>query len=163
MPKKMKMVIVCIFVSVLAQVSCASVGVKAGQTAPDFSLKDTEGNTVHLKDFRGEKIVVLDFWASWCGPCIRAIPELNRVQKDYAERGVQVFGINIREKPSAAVSFKKKYMMRYPVLLDLKGTVATNYRVRGIPNLIVIDKGGVVRYNGHIPAEMKNILKKLVK
>lgn len=161
--KKMKTVVVCVLVSVLVQVSCASVGVSVGQTAPDFSLKDTEGNTVSLKNLKGEKIVVLDFWASWCGPCIRAIPELNRIQKDYGERGVQVLGINIREKPSAVVSFKKKNMVKYQVLLDLKGTVAADYRVRGIPNLIVIDKDGVMQYNGHSPAKLKDILKKLVK
>ena len=163
MSEKAKKLIVCVLVCLVAQISCASVGVNVGQEAPDFSLKDTEGKTVKLKDFRGDKIVVLDFWASWCGPCRRAIPELNRIQKDYAEKGVQVLGINIREKPAAVVSFKRQHMVKYRILLDLKGTVAGDYRVKGIPNLIVIDKDGVVKYNGHSPSKLKDILRKLVK
>ncbi len=140
-----------------------SVGVDVGQEAPNFSLKDIKGKLVSLKDFSGEKIVILDFWASWCSPCLRAIPELNRLQKNYAEKDVQVLGINIQESPAKVISIKRRYMMKYPILLDMKGTVAKDYRIRGIPNLILIDKDGIVRFNGHSPYRMENVLKKLVR
>lgn len=147
----------------LTQIACASVGVNIGQEAPDFSLKDIKNKPVSLKDFRGEKIVILDFWASWCGPCRSVIPELNKIQKDYEEKDVQVLGINVGEAPAKVVAFKKKNMVKYPTLLDVKKAVAKKYRVTGIPNLILVDKDGVVQYNGHSSYELKNTLKKLVK
>lgn len=160
MERRLGRMMVWLCVMVLAQTAYASVGVSVGQEAPDFKLKSLAGKSVSLKDFRGEKVVVLDFWASWCAPCLRAIPELNRIQKDY-EKDVQVLGINIREKPAAVLSVKKKYMVKYPILLDLNGSVAKEYRVRGIPTLILVDKDGVVQYNGHNPARLKEILRRL--
>ena len=163
-------IVLCVYVVFL--VSCgqpfveatkASVGIDVGNKAPNFSLKDLKGNSVNLKDFRGEKIVVLDFWRSDCPPCRKAIPELNRLQKDYAKKDVQVLGINIRESVSKVISVKTQYTVEYPILLDVKADVARNYRVRGIPNLIVIDTDGIVQYNGHGPSSMENVLKKLVK
>ncbi len=148
-------------VMVLAQAAYASTGVNVGQEAPGFTLKNLAGKSVSLKDFRGEKVVVLDFWASWCAPCLRAIPELNRIRKDYDEKDVQVLGVNVRERPAAVLSVKKKYMVKYPILLDLNGSVAKEYRVRGIPNLILVDKDGVVQYNGHSPVKLKEVLRRL--
>ncbi len=147
-----------------AEATKASVEVDVGEQAPDFKLKDTEGKPVTLKDFREEKIVVLDFWASWCGPCLKAIPELNTIHKDYAEKDVQVLGINslVRERRRAVISFKRKHM-KYPCLIDVKGTVARDYRVKFIPTLVLIDKDGIVHYKGFNPHELKDALKKLVK
>jgi thiol-disulfide isomerase/thioredoxin len=161
MERRLGRMMVWFCVMVLAQTAYASTGVNVGQEAPDFTLKNLAGKSVSLKDFRGEKIVVLDFWASWCGPCLRAIPELNRLQKDYDGKDVQVLGINVRERPAAVLSVKKKYMVKYPILLDLNGSVAKEYRVRGIPNLILVDKDGVVQYNGHSPAKLKEVLRGL--
>ena len=162
--KAFRLVIFTLFICVLSvQVIYGSVGVNVGQEAPDFSLKNLEGDTVHLKDFRGEKIVILDFWASWCGPCRRAIPELNKIQNDYEKKDVRVLGVNVGESPSKVVAFKKQNMVKYPTLLDVKSTVAREYRVTGIPNLIMVDKDGIVQYNGHSPYELKNALGKLVK
>ena len=161
MAKRLRGMMVWFCVMVLAQTAYAATGVSVGQDAPDFKLKSLAGKSVSLENFRGEKVVVLDFWASWCGPCLRAIPELNRIQKDYGEKDVQVLGINIREKPAAVLSVKKKYMVKYPILLDLNGSVAKEYRVRGIPTLILVDKDGVVQYNGHNPARLKEILRRL--
>lgn len=159
--RKLAGVVFCFCVMVLAQTAYAATGVSVGQEAPDFTLKNLAGKSVSLKDFRGEKIVVLDFWASWCRPCLRAIPELNRIQKDYDEKDVQVLGINYQETPAAVLSVKKKYMVKYPILLDSSGSVAKEYRVTGIPNLILVDKDGVVQYNGHNPARLKEVLRRL--
>ena len=164
MAKRLRGMLVWLCIMALAQTAyaSASTGVKVGQEAPNFTLKNLAGKPVSLEDFRGEKVVVLDFWASWCRPCLRAIPELNRIQKDYDEKDVlQVLGINIREKPTAVLSVKKKYMVKYPILLDLNGSVAKEHQVRGIPNLILVDKDGVVQYNGHEPARLKEVLRRL--
>ena len=83
MMKFLKTVLCISAVLFMFQTAAADVGVKAGQSAPDFSLKNLKGDTVKLRDYKGKKVVILDFWASWCGPCLRAIPELNRIQKDY--------------------------------------------------------------------------------
>jgi thiol-disulfide isomerase/thioredoxin len=162
MAKRLRRIMVWFCVMVLAQTAYAATGVNVGQEAPDFTLKNLAGKSVSLKDFRGEKVVVLDFWASWCAPCLRAIPELNRIQKDYDGKNVQVLGINVGQRPTAVLSVKKKYMVKYPILLDLNGNVAKEeYRVRGIPNLILVDKDGVVQYNGHNPARLKEVLRRL--
>ena len=158
--KKQGRIFLCIMF--LAQIAYAATGVDVGDVAPDFSLKNLKGDSVNLKDFSGKKIVILDFWASWCYPCVKAIPELNRIQKNYAEKDVQVLGINLRESHAKVIAFKKRNMAKYPTLLDLKASVANNYRVRGIPNIILIDKDGVVRFNGHSPRGMESILEGLV-
>ncbi len=112
-----------------------------GDTAPEWKLTDAAGNTRSLSDLRG-KIVVLDFWATWCGPCIRAMPSLQSVHDRYGTLGVEVFGVNVWEESNAA-EFMKRNGFTYGLLL--KGeTVADAYHVPSLPTLYIIGPDGTI-------------------
>jgi thiol-disulfide isomerase/thioredoxin len=112
-----------------------------GGPAPDWKLADPVGKVHSLSDYRG-KIVVLDFWATWCGPCIQAMPSLQRLHQDYQDRGVVVFGINTWEESNSA-EFMKRSGYTYGLLLKGEEAAAA-YRVSSLPTLYVIDVDGTV-------------------
>ena len=117
--------------------------VKAGDAAPDFALKDLAGTEVSLASLKG-KVIVLDFWATWCGPCKAAMPVIQKLHDEYASKGVAVLGVNTWEQNQKAVRdyiASKKYT--YPCLLD-GDKLAEAYGVPGIPTLVVIGKDGKV-------------------
>jgi thiol-disulfide isomerase/thioredoxin len=117
--------------------------VKVGDAAPDFTLKDLAGTEVSLASLKG-KVIVLDFWATWCGPCKAAMPVIQKLHDDYAAKGVAVLGVNTWEQNQKAVKNyieSKKYT--YPCLLD-GDKLAEAYGVPGIPTLVVIGKDGKV-------------------
>ena len=117
--------------------------VKVGDAAPDFALKDLAGTEMSLASLKG-KVVVLDFWATWCGPCKAAMPVIQKLHDEYASKGVAVLGVNTWEKDQKAARdyiANKKYT--YPCLLD-GDKLAEAYGVPGIPTLVVIGKDGKV-------------------
>lgn len=131
-----------------------------GEVAPLFTLKDLEGKQVRLSDFKG-KVVLLDFWATWCGPCIRAIPHLEALHRKYKEQGLVVIGIN-HERDHAKVRKFAKEQISYIVLLDADEQF-TEYGVRGIPTAFYIDKEGKIRHQdvGFAPGKEKQMEQKV--
>jgi len=131
-----------------------------GDQAPDFTLTSTAGGSVQLSSLRGQ-IVVLDFWASWCGPCRAAIPALQRIHTDYADRGVRVLGVNLNDSGDPA-EFMAKLNADYTVLI--KGEqVAAAYAVRGIPTIVIIDPDGAVvhresGWKSGMDAQLRNVI-----
>jgi len=125
--------------------------IKVGAEAPDFSLPNASGQTVRLADFKGKKSVVLDFWASWCGPCRMAMPKVNAVANALKDEPVAFYAVNLQETEDIAKRFIEKNAITLPVLYDRDGTVARNYGVEGIPFLVVIDANGKVAWihNGY--------------
>lgn len=116
-----------------------------GTPAPDWKLKNADGQEVALASLRG-KIVVMDFWATWCGPCVMAMPTMQALYEQYKDRPVAVFGINCRERgPSNPAAFFKSKGHTYPVLLE-GDAVANAYLVSGIPAFYVIGPDGRVLY-----------------
>lgn len=118
-----------------------------GSNAPDWTLKDVEGNDVTLKSLRG-KVVVIDFWASWCGPCKMAMPHLQKLHDKYKDKPVKVFSVNCRERrgDAAARKYIQDNKLTYPQLFN--GDEAANaYMVRGIPTMYVIGTDGKILHS----------------
>ena len=117
-----------------------------GSLAPDFQLPDLDGQAVSLSDFRG-KPVLINFWASWCGPCLYEMPYIQEVFEDeeWSDKGLIILAVNLGEDPPVVTKFMAAYGFSFPVLLDVKQVVAQEYNIRGIPASFFIDKGGIIR------------------
>jgi len=124
-----------------------------GDPAPDWTLRDAEGKAHSLSEYRG-KVVVLDFWATWCGPCAKVMPRMEKLQRKYGERGVVVFGVNSWETGDPVAAMNKKGCT-YKLLL--KGEeIAPAYGVTSLPVVCVIGADGRVIYC-HAGAEHKEL------
>ncbi|MEA2603304.1 MAG: hypothetical protein QOF89_4296 [Acidobacteriota bacterium] len=133
----------------LLLLSCSD-GSSAGQAAApgakvDFRLPSVDGRTLGPKDFGGQ-VVVVDFWATWCGPCRLQAQILEPVYRDYKGRGVQFLAANVGEEADTVKKFLKDKPFPYPVLLDPKQSVAGDLGVLALPTLLVINKKGKISY-----------------
>ena len=117
---------------------------EAKQSAPDFTLKDLDGHPFHLKSQRG-KAVLIEFWASWCGPCRIEMPFVERLHRRFRHKGLVVVGIN-DEDPEVAQEFLQDKDFTFPMLVDTDQEVATAYEVEAIPTLVLIDQRGNIVY-----------------
>jgi peroxiredoxin len=136
------MAAICLFVPRSGR-SAAGV---AGQTAvaPEWQLKDVDGKTVRSADFKG-KVVILDFWATWCGPCRAEIPNFIALQKQYAKQGLVVIGASVDEGGAAAVKpFAGKLGINYPVVLPDEKTQQAFGGIEAVPTTFIIDRQGQI-------------------
>jgi len=115
----------------------------SGRKAADFVLTDLSGKKHRLSEQRG-KVVMLDFWATWCGPCRIQMPNVEKLQKEFKDKGLVVYAINQRESAEAASRYLKRYAYTTLTLLDQDGAVGHEYHVDGIPSLFVIDREGTI-------------------
>ena len=117
----------------------------AVEKAPNFSLKDINGKTVKLSDYKG-KVVLLNFWATWCGPCKREIPDLVTLHNTYKKKGAVVLSIALDQQGTSIVKpFVEKNKITYPVLIGDTDVVQAYGNFTGIPTTVVIDKKGFVQ------------------
>ncbi|MDZ4853153.1 MAG: TlpA disulfide reductase family protein [Pirellulaceae bacterium] len=116
-----------------------------GKIAPNFQLKSIMGHAWRMGDQKG-KVTVLDFWASWCGPCMQAMPEVERVVTDLQRDDVQWIGINLQETAERAQSSIDRLRIQSLVLLDEDGGVGTEYDAQAIPLTVLVDREGIVRH-----------------
>ncbi len=132
-----KAMIVALAVFLISACSCAR-AIETGEIAPDFSLKDMDGNPVAFSQFKG-KVIILDFFATWCPPCRQEIPDFIELQKTYEGKGFTMVGVALVSAGDAK-DFADKVGINYPVLID-DGKVSALYGpVRSIPTTFVIDK-----------------------
>lgn len=115
-----------------------------GHPAPPFTLPTLAGDELVLADLAGQP-VVLNFWASWCGPCRAEMPELQRLHDRLGEAGVAVVGVNQGETPQAAAAFLESLGLSFPVALDQRTGVSRQYLVNSLPTTFFIDRDGVIR------------------
>jgi thiol-disulfide isomerase/thioredoxin len=121
--------------------------------APAWELKDVDGNTVRSSDFAG-KVVVLDFWATWCPPCKAEIPGFVELQKQYGEKGVVFVGVALDEQGPAVVKpFMKQFGMNYPIVMGDAKIVQDFGGIAAIPTTFIIDRTGniIARHVGYVP------------
>ncbi len=126
----------------------------APKPVPDFELPTLAGDHVRLSSLHG-KVVLLNFWASWCAPCREEIPTLEATYSHYRDRGLVIVGVNVYESADQARAFTDQFDVTFPVGLDANGSVAAEFGVSGLPVSILIDRGGSVVYQhmGSIPAD----------
>ena len=118
---------------------------RAGAPAPAFQLGSSDGKQVSLDSFRG-KIVLVNFWASWCGPCRKEMPILEQLNRQYRNKGVALLGVNVEPDSAAATDWLKATPVSFPILFDVDSKVSKLYQVEGMPNTVILDRKGNVRY-----------------
>lgn len=119
------------------------VGLEVGNRAPDFELQTLNGENVKLSDFRGKR-VMLNFWASWCGPCRDEMPDL---EKFYQDKDIEILAVNLTDSEVSldnVKNFRDEFGLTFPILLDTDLIVATMYQIQPIPTTYMIDSNGII-------------------
>ncbi|MHB8880990.1 MAG: TlpA disulfide reductase family protein [Thermodesulfovibrionales bacterium] len=146
MTVKLQSIFICCMLIVLIPLSFPGVltAEQRNETAPDFQLKDLGGKMHTLSEYRG-KVVILNFWASWCPECITEMPSLNLLYEKQRKNGLVVLGITSDRRLDPVVEVLKKTPVSYPVLMDSKGAVfIRKYTVIGLPMTFIIDRNGLI-------------------
>jgi len=131
---------------VLALAPARALAVDAGQPVPSFAARSLDGDTTfNLSAYRG-KVVYLDFWASWCGPCQTAMPLIDQLAKEFPADQFQVLAVNVDDKPEKAKAFLAAHKVSYPSISDPEGNLPKSFGLKTMPTSYLIDRAGVVRY-----------------
>jgi peroxiredoxin len=117
----------------------------ANSAAPDFTLRGADGRNVRLDELRGQ-VVLVNFWATWCGPCREEMPRLDTLYQKYRKSGFVLLGVNIDDDPHAALATAAKLGVSFPVLLDTDKKVSKLYDLSTMPSTVVIDRDGKMRF-----------------
>jgi peroxiredoxin len=129
--------------------------------APDFILPQLDRHDLRLSSYRG-KVVLLDFWATWCDPCREEIPHLVELQQKYASSGLQIIGISMDDSPDPVRPFAEQFHMNYPVVMGTAQTGALYGGILGLPITFLIDRDGRI-YAKHIGATSAEVFEKEIK
>ena len=137
-----------------------------GKAAPEINLKTLDGTEFRLSE-RKDKVVILDFWASWCGPCLQVMPQIDQIAADFAEQGVELYAVNLEETPEKIKAALERLKLSPIVLLDRDGRVAQQYGASAIPQTVIIDRegkvarlfvGGGSRFDERLRTALKSVL-----
>jgi cytochrome c biogenesis protein CcmG/thiol:disulfide interchange protein DsbE len=126
-------------------VSIPSIAASTSRPMPNVEVYTTDGVAVKLGDYRG-KVVLIDFWASWCPPCKTSFPALDSLYRQYQDRGVEVLAVNLDERRHDADTFLGAHPHRLTVLYDPKGVSPQAFGVKGMPSSFLIDRAGTIRF-----------------
>lgn len=155
----MKSILIAIYII------CSSINTIA--QLPEFEVRDLDQNWIHLSDLNGEELTVIDFWATWCKPCVSAIPKLNALYVEFSNQGVEFVGINVDgpRNHSKVKPFVNTLNIKYPIVLDPDQDLVNEYNVTAFPTLIVVNSKGneLFVHEGFNPGDEKMIRDKLIK
>jgi thiol-disulfide isomerase/thioredoxin len=151
--------VLAVFGALLSLAASADI---VNKPAPDFALRSMQGPSVRLSEHLGE-VVVINFWATWCGPCRQEMPLLDALYGKYKQAGLVLLSVNIDENVEPAVEMAQTLKVSYPVLLDARKEVSRAYDVGAMPVTVLVDRAGVVRYvsEGYKPGYEKRYTDKL--
>jgi peroxiredoxin len=129
-------------------------GITEGRPARNITLETLDGTEVSLSDYEGS-VVLVNFWATWCPPCRAEIPSFEAAYEAHKDEGFVVLGVDVEESPDRVAPFVAEFQMTYPILLDEKGKIVQEWRARGLPMSLVVDRDGVIqaRHIGYLSAE----------
>ncbi|MBT8103649.1 MAG: TlpA family protein disulfide reductase [Gammaproteobacteria bacterium] len=144
---KIKHSVLGLVVCILAASSLASSGLE-GQQAPDFALKSSSGENLRLSEFRGD-VVMINFWATWCGPCRQEMPLLDELFTRYQRVGFNLLGVNIDDDSRRAMKMIDELGVTFPVLFDADKDVSKLYAVEAMPVTVLVDREGRIRHVHH--------------
>ncbi|MCH8159531.1 MAG: TlpA family protein disulfide reductase [Proteobacteria bacterium] len=144
---KIKKLALGLVFSILAATSLASSGME-GQVAPDFALKSTTGENLRLSEYRGD-VVMINFWATWCGPCRQEMPLLDELYGRYHRVGFNLLGVNIDDDTTRALRMVEELDLHFPVVFDTRKEVSRLYNVEAMPATILVDREGNIRHVHH--------------
>ena len=145
--KGLKTILPGIILAIFAASSLASSTLE-GQSAPDFVLKSSAGNNLRLSEYRGD-VVMINFWATWCGPCRQEMPLLDDLYGRYQRVGFTLLGVNIDDDSRRAMKMIEELGVKFPVLFDESKEVSKLYAVDAMPVTILVDREGTVRHVHH--------------
>jgi len=153
-----KWIVICI-ACFFAQVAVA---VEPDELVPYFTLKAMDGKNFRLEEFRGQ-VVLINFWASWCGPCRQEMPILQKIHSRYAPLGFTVLGVNVDEQQDKARRIADRLDLDFPLLLDTAQTVSEAYEVDAMPFTVLVDRNGKISYihRGYKPGDENQYVNRL--
>jgi len=151
--------VLAVFASLLSLAVAADI---VNKPAPDFALRSMQGPSMRMSEHLGE-VVIINFWATWCGPCRQEMPLLDALYGKYKQAGLVLLSVNIDEKVEPAIEMAQTLKVSYPVLFDARKEVSRAYDVGAMPVTVLVDRAGVVRYvsEGYKPGYEKRYTDKL--
>ena len=145
--KGLKSIVLGALLTVFTATGVASSGL-TGQEAPDFVLKSSSGENLRLSEHRGD-VVMINFWATWCGPCRQEMPLLDDLHARYSRVGFSLLGVNIDDDSRRAMQMIDELGVHFPVLFDQEKEVSKLYNVEAMPVTVLVDRSGTVRHVHH--------------
>ena len=129
----------------LLAIAPLAVAVTSEGPAANFTLKSASGENIRLSEYRGQ-VVLINFWASWCGPCRQEMPELDAIQRKYKPLGFTVFGVNVEQNRELADKVLRDIPVSFPILFDDENKVSKQYDVDAMPVTVLVDREGQIRF-----------------
>jgi peroxiredoxin len=166
-PVKSKVARIAVHAAALLAVTLPAFALSTSAPAPQFSLAARGGKTINLAQYKGQ-VVMINFWATWCGPCRQEMPLLESIYKKYNKMGFTMLGVNVEPDSKPAEDWLKATPVSFPILFDTKSEVSKMYEVSGMPSTVIVDRKGNVRviHHGYKPGdenEYQDNIRKLVR
>ncbi len=158
--------VLIVLITIFGPIGCggsAEQGLASGiMSAPDFELESLTGGRVRLSDYLG-RVVILNFWATWCRPCVLETPDLVDLYNNYRERGLMVLGVSVDQNPRSVLQpFIQRYQIGYPILLNDQRAAAAYGGITSIPTTFLIDRQGMIRKQ-YVGYQQKSVVEEAIK